>query len=280
MAYDSKTYGQSPFGNSSKPDTPKSDASKSPADDGLDQGPAKAGSPGLASKFPTISTTAKTVSVGSKLGGSQLSTNSTASSSTSSASSSSSSGKKSSAKRSKSTASKSSTKSSRKSKKAKAAEAAKAEAEAAEAAIARRFLEEDQRAYLSLLQKTVISGLVWAVLRLSVYELPDNAIAIVNIIINPMVIATLSLMTIIGLTFWFRRLLNDLAQHTQQLQADAEAEDLKNSRPTIEIVGDSLEYNPRLRKNFARLFNVASLLICTLTSYLLVIGITLAWEAK
>lgn len=278
MAYDSKTYGQSPFGQPSKPDTPKPDASKPTADDGLDQGPAKgggkAGSPGLASKFPTISTTAKTVSVSSKLGGSKSSSTSTVSSSAAS-SLGKTSGKTTSAKRSKST-----TKGSRKSKKAKAAEAAKAEAEAAEAAIARRFLEEDQRAYLSLLQKTVISGLVWAVLRLSVYELPEGAIAIVNIIINPMVIATLSLLTIIGLTFWLRRLLNDLAQHTQQLQADAEAEDLKNSRPTIEIVGDSLEYNPRLRKNFARLFNVASLLICTLTSYLLVIGITLAWEVK
>ena len=129
-------------------------------------------------------------------------------------------------------------------------------------------MEEDRRAYLSLLYKTGISGLVWAVLRLLRHELSDKAIAIINSLIDPIMIATVALIGIIGITFWSRRILNDLAQHTQQLQADAETEDDKNYRPTIEIVGDSLEYNPMLRKHLAQLFNAASILLCSLVSYL------------
>lgn len=252
MAYDSKTYGQSPFGNPTKPDT--TDPPKTSTEDGLDQGPVKSvGQSGLANKFPSISTSPAT----------------TPKTTTTTATSSKSTSKRKSA---------GGTKTTRKSKKAKAAEAAKAELEAAEAAVARRFLEEDQRAYLSLLQKTGISGLVWAVLRLSPYELPDDATAIVNIIINPLLIATLAFAAMVGLTFWLRTLLNDLARHTQQLQIDAEDE--KNNRPTLEILGDSLEYNPKLRKSLVRFFNVSSILICSLVSYLLVIGLTLPWQVK
>ncbi|MEO1634951.1 MAG: hypothetical protein AAFS04_07715 [Cyanobacteria bacterium J06631_9] len=160
-------------------------------------------------------------------------------------------------------------KSTRKSKKAKAAEAAKAEAEAAEAAVAQRFREEDQSAYFSLVYKTGISALVWAVLMLLRHELSADAIAIINIVIHPLLIATVSLVSIIGLTFWLRRLVNDLAKHTTQLNADAEETDGKNYRPTLEIVGDALEYNPRLRRNISLFFDAASTLICTLISYLI-----------
>ncbi|MEL6900798.1 MAG: hypothetical protein AAFP07_07610, partial [Cyanobacteria bacterium J06606_4] len=161
------------------------------------------------------------------------------------------------------------TKSARKSKKAKAAEAAQAEAEAAQAAVDRRFREENQSAYFSLIYKTGISALVWAVLRLLRHELSQDAIAIINIIIHPLLVSACALVAVIGLTFWLRHLLNDLARHTQKLTADAEEPDGKNYRPTLDIVGDSLEYNPKLRKNFALLFDAASILICTLVSYLI-----------
>ncbi|MEL7520631.1 MAG: hypothetical protein AAF050_16860 [Cyanobacteria bacterium J06649_5] len=269
MAYDSKTYGQSPFGKPIKSEAQTTKPAPKPlVDDGLDRGPDqldnKAPS-GLASKFPSIPTTRSTAS---SAGNSKAASSSSPSTATTTKSSKRKSGGKSGGR------------STRKSKKAKEAEAAQAELEAAEAAVARRFFEEDRRAYLSLLQKTGISGLVWAVLRLSRYELPKDAIALVNIIIHPLVVSTLAFAYVIGLTFWCRRLLNDLARHTQALQTDAEAEDIKNSRPTLEIVGDSLEYNPKLRKNVARLFNAASILICTLTSYFVVIGLTLEWRVK
>ncbi|KPQ35978.1 MAG: Protein of unknown function (DUF1356) [Phormidesmis priestleyi Ana] len=164
---------------------------------------------------------------------------------------------------------KTSTRKSSKNSKSSKSKAEQAEAEAAEQAIERRFWEEDRNAYLSLLYKTSISGLFWAVLRLVRYELSDRAIAILNLVIHPFVIAALAFACTFGLTFWTRHLLNDLARHTQQLHLDAEAPDSKTFRPTLEIVGDSLEYNPRLRKNFARLFNAASILVCSLVSYLI-----------
>ena len=154
--------------------------------------------------------------------------------------------------------------------KAQSVNPAKADIETAEAEVAHRFQAENRNAYLSLLYKTGISGLIWAVLRLLHYELPKNVFAIINIIIHPLTIATLALLAAVALTFWLRYLLNDLAIHTQQLHADAETPDGKNYRPTLEIVGDSLEYNPQLRKNFAALFNVASILICSLASYLMI----------
>lgn len=132
-----------------------------------------------------------------------------------------------------------------------------------------RFTEEDRRAYLSLLYKTGISGLVWAVLRLSRYELSERAIAIINTLVDPLMIATVTFIAVIALTFWTRRLLNDLAQHTQKLHADAEMPDDKSFRPTLEIVGDALEYNPKFRKNVAALSNAASIVICSLVSYLI-----------
>ena len=170
--------------------------------------------------------------------------------------------------KSKSRTSKSTT---RKSKKSKSAKAAEIEAiEAAEAEVARRFQAENRNAYLSLIYKTGISGLIWAVLRLLRHELPKDVFAVINVIIHPLVIAAITLVGAIALTFWLRYLLNDLAIHTQQLHADAETPDGKNYRPTLEIVGDSLEYNPKLRKNFAALFNAASILICSLASYLMI----------
>lgn len=308
MAYDSKTYGQSPFGSPKKPDgpdKPKKAASPPPSptkpivDDGLDQGPGEF-SPTIdvkakASSFPKISTStnaaaaddsaakpgipASVSQLAGKLGigqsvldkvsgiGSGLSNGLAGGSDTSEPAVK----ETTTSKRKSRTTTKTSKKSPRKSKKVKAAELAKAEAEAAEAEVARRFQEEDQRAYFSLLYKTGISGLVWSVLRLSRYELPDDAIAIINIIIHPLLISAIAFITLVALTFWLRRLLNDLARHTQQLHADAEVTDGKNYRPTLEIVGDSLEYNPKLRQNFAKLFNVASIVICTLVSYLITI---------
>lgn len=82
-------------------------------------------------------------------------------------------------------------------------------------------------------------------------------------------IAAIAFIATIGLTFWTRYLLNDLAMHTQQLHSEAEAPDGTNYRPTLEIVGDALEYNPKFRKNLAILFNAASILICSLVSYLI-----------
>lgn len=292
MAYDSKTYGQSPFGGPKQPDAPKAeDAGQSdtqgqppekppkkqpekpqpPANDGLDRGfkdipkevasqvtsKGKAGLSGLVSKFPTLS--------GSKLGSQNTIAFSPDSSSGLPETRKSRSNSRSTAKTS-----------NRKSKKSKASKTAKAEVDAAEEAIAQRFFEEDRSAYLSLLYKTVISGLVWAVARLSwtVLRLSDNglskeAIALIKIAINPIVIAAVALACAVALTFWARGLLKDLANHTQQLHADAEAPDGKSFRPTLEIVGDSLDYNPRLRKNIARLFDAASILICSLVSYLI-----------
>lgn len=315
MAYDSKTYGQSPFGSPKKTGgadkpKPKSNLPSAPSapsvpvvDDGLDQGPgefsAAEKTAAKTSPFPTLSTSAKAQTtaddsaakpgipasvsqLAGKLGISQSvldkvsgltgnglagvvggSPDAAAKETTSTTSK----------RKSRTTAktSKTASKSTRKSKKSKAAELAQAEAEAAEAEVARRFQEEDQRAYFSLLYKTGISGLVWSVLRLSRYELPEDAIAIINFIIHPLLIGSIAFITMVVLTFWFRRLLNDLARHTQQLHTDAEVSDGKNYRPTLEIVGDSLEYNPKLRQNFARLFNVASTVICTLVSYLITI---------
>lgn len=274
MAYDSKTFGQSPFGaaktDSSNPTVEKSDAvPKVPIDDGLDKGPeafAKEAAqtskveststqavPKLRGRFPDLS------SLAGQLTGKKVEETADAD-------------KSKSATKSKSRASKSTSRSStRKSKKRKSAKAAELEAiEAAEAEAARRFRAENRNAYLSLAYKTGVSGLIWAVLRLLRHELPENVFAVINIIIHPLVIAAIALLAAVGITFWLRYLLNDLAIHTQQLHTDAETPDGKNYRPTLEIVGDSLEYNPRLRKNFAALFNVASILICSLASYLMI----------
>lgn len=269
MAYDSKTFGQSPFG-AAKPDDSKPDAAKTPlADDGLDKGPAvfdneaaqetskvadASTTPKLKDRLPNLS------SITGQLPGTKTNRKTDEKSSSSTP--------KTPATKTRSRASKSTPKStSRKSKKSKSAEA---EIEAAEAEVARRFQAENRNAYLSLVYKTGISGLIWAVLRLLHYELPKDVFAIINIIIHPLVIATVALIAVVGLTFWLRYLLNDLAIHTQQLHTDAETSDGKNYRPTLEIVGDSLEYNPQLRKNFAALFNAASILICSLASYLLI----------
>lgn len=165
------------------------------------------------------------------------------------------------AKASKSSARKSSTS------KKKAEEAAQIEAEAA---AMHRFQEEDRRAYLSLLYKTGVSALVWAVLRLSRHEFSDDVDRIINTFIHPALIAVIALLSAVALTFWLRHILRDLAKHTQQLSADAEETGGKNYRPTLEIVGDSLEYNPQLRKKLSTLFNVTTSLICSLISYLVV----------
>jgi hypothetical protein len=283
MAYDAKTYGQSPFGtpkpkegstadgadksaaqSKSSDKTPDkisekaadSAATKSngPANNGLNQAPKPGTSsdrtPGLASRFPNISGTPASRSATAANTSKPANSVDSAPAST---------------RKSRSTASKSTAKS----KKNQTVSTAKAEVEAAEQAVARRFAEEDRSAYLSLLYKTGVSGLVWAVLRLSRYELSPRAIAIINIAIHPSVIAAVAFICAIGLTFWTRRLLNDLALHTQQLHTDAEAPDGKNFRPTLEIVGDALEYNPKLRKNFALLFDAASIVLCSLVSYLI-----------
>ncbi|MGC1309380.1 MAG: hypothetical protein WA885_19335 [Phormidesmis sp.] len=263
MAYDSKTYGQSPFGNSGKPESAENleemADSKPPLADGLDQGPkitastetSGARSPDLASSFPTIPTIKPSATATETASDTRKSTR-----------------RKSRSLSGKTTSSPAANKGkARKSQKTPAA-AAQADVEAVEQAVTRRFFEEDKRAYLSLLYKTGVSGLIWAVLRLLRYELSEKAIATINALIDPLMIATVALISVIALTFWTRRLLNDLARHTQQLHADAEMPDGKNYRPTLEIVGDSLEYNPKLRKNFAALFNAASILICSLISYL------------
>ncbi|MEL6554180.1 MAG: hypothetical protein AAFQ63_12060 [Cyanobacteria bacterium J06621_11] len=326
MAYDSETYGQSPFGTPKKASAPKPKASEPEAsvpevsyefegsaidDDGLDMGPGELVSP--ASKMPSRPQTATQSSVKStaRKSTTRSSTRRTAKKDTSAAEAaafskalqpSDSSGEgfpsigriagklgigkaidkltnrvsdtvssdattpKSRTSTKTTAGSTTSKKSSRKSKKTKAAEAAQAEAEAA---IARRFQEEDRSAYLSLLYKTGISMLIWAVLRLSRHELSENAIALINILIHPLLVASVTIIAVAALTFWLRRLLNDLARHTQQLSADAEETGGKNYRPTLEIVGDSLEYNPHLRKKLALFFDVASMLICTLVSYLI-----------
>ncbi len=319
MAYDSKTYGQSPFGSPKKPDGPNKSSNKTEAtapssapskpviDNGLDRGPGEVSPTSRPtvkpSPFPTVSASASAVTnaedqaaqpgipasvsqLVSKLGISQsvldkvsglaekglAGSESIGTSDRLAAPAAKETAAPASKRRSRTTAKsqKTASKSGRKSKKSKA-EVAQSETAAAEAEVARRFQAEDQRTYISLLYKTGVSGLVWSVLRLSRYELPEDAIAIINIIIHPLLIGTLAFVTVVILTFWLRRLLNDLARHTQQLHTDAEISDGKNYRPTLEIVGDSLEYNPKLRQNFARLFDVASILICTLVSYLVTI---------
>ena len=259
MAYDSKTYGQSPFGASTKKvegttkPQAKTQARSGVTDDGLDRGPTDG--PNLADKFPKI----PTVKPPDKALDKALDKGATGKTDAD---------KTSPAETKKSTRkSRSSAKSKNKRKQSKKA-LAEAEAEAVELAIAKRFAEEDRRVYLSLLYKTGISGLVWAVLRLLQHELSEQAFAVINTLIDPIMVATVALISILGITFWSRRILNDLAQHTQQLQADAETEDAKSYRPTIEIIGDALEYNPALRKNLGQLFNATSILLCSLISYL------------
>ncbi len=266
MAYDSKTYGQSPFGGSKKADPKSADdmpaaqsklptttpSAKSLSDDGLDKG--LESSPGLASKFPSIPI-AKPDSSTSDSSGSPRKSRSNKSTATAD---------KTTAKAANKAANKTTK---RKSKKAKAAEV-EAEAEAAEAAVAERFLEEDRKTYLSLLYKIGISGLVWAVLRLLRHELSDETVAIINALIDPLMIATITLIGLLALTFWMRSLLKDISMHTQQLYTDAEQTEGTAYRPTLEIVGDSLEYNPKLRKHLATFYNVTSTLICSLISYL------------
>ncbi|MGB3786630.1 MAG: hypothetical protein WA949_01380 [Phormidesmis sp.] len=261
MAYDSKTYGQSPFGNPQKPNS--DDASEAALEEGLDFAPTK----GAADKFPAISTIPGAQPADLLADQFDVDKNTDKAASTT-------------RRKSRASSKPSTTKTPRKAKKTRAsnktAKAPKAEPETAEEAIARRFLEEDRNAYLSLLYKTAISGLVWAVLRLVRHQVSDRAIAIINIIIHPVLVSTLSLIGTIGLTFWLRRLLKDLAIHTQQLTVDAEAPEGKNYRPTLEIVGDSLEYNPKLRKQLSHLFNAASILICTLISYVMT-SLLLPW---
>ena len=329
MAYDSETYGQSPFGNATKKvspdtkDTPQSESGSAPgpalsdglADDGLDIGPSELpsalnSSPAPVSP-PTKASRSKPKSNASKRHSSRHSSEPRSAKSRSKKDTSAAEAaalakafqpdsippavgriaeklglgktldklthglseemttgpsKRKSRTTAKPTSQKSSRKSGSKRKKTKAEEAAQAEAEAA---VARRFQEEDRAAYLSLLYKLGISMLVWAVLRLSRHELSKNTIAIINLIIHPLIVAAVTIVAAVGLTFWLRRLLNDLARHTQQLRSDAEVTGGKNYRPTLEIVGDSLEYNPQLRKNFSRLFDAASVLVCTLVSYLI-----------
>lgn len=275
MAYDSKTFGESPFGgakpNAGKPAADKPDTAKAPAfKDELDTGSTEFAKeaarqtpnasstttvPKLKDRFPDLS------SITGQLSGGKLDADD-AKSGTSTAA------KPKSTTRGKSKASQSTTRQRKKSKPAKSAEIEAIEA--AEAEAARRFRLENRNAYLSLIYKTGISGLIWAVLRLLRYELPKDVFAIINIVIHPLVIAAIALLATVGLTFWLRYLLNDLAIHTQQLHTDAETPDGKNYRPTLEIVGDSLEYNPKLRKNLAALFNAASILICSLASYLMI----------
>ncbi len=252
MAYDSETYGQSPFGNPSKPDgngaQPKKTAVPAQADpvQSADQ-------TGLEDGFPVVPVV--TPSASKPTSPTPKATSTPANAPTGVA--------KTGSKRK----SRTSRKPAARKNKTKAAPAAQP-SDTATFEVAKRFDEEDRRAYLSLLYKTGISGLVWAVLRLSRYELSDRAIATVNILLHPLVVSTIALLAIVGLTFWLRYLLKGFAQHTQQLHTEAEAPDTQNYRPTLEIVGDALEYNPKLRKNFAALFNAASILICSLVSYL------------
>lgn len=278
MAYDSKTYGQSPFGNPKPPDdqTLGSKPAEKPAaasNTGTPSKPPEKSPEKPPEKSPEKSPQRLSDKLSDKSGSSVGDRVAQSSGKPAEKSKSSSpglaskfpnlSGSKAGAS---SSTRKSTSSSSRTSKKSKPA---KAKAEAAEQAIAQRFSEEDRSAYLSLLYKTGISGLVWAVLRLSRYELSAQAIALINLIIHPVVIAAVAFICMVALTFWTRQLLNDLARHTQQLHTDAEAPDSKSFRPTLEIVGDALEYNPKLRKNFAQLFNAASILICSLVSYLI-----------
>jgi len=275
MSYDSKTYGQSPFGNSPTP----SDEEASQPVEAPNQEPAAGVEPSLTPPTLTI-----------PIGGSRDRTVDLAG--TEEVDLDKPTTKRKSRTSSRSTANRSTTdktaapKTSRKGRKsqatskpvkaAKTSSVAKAEPETAEEAIARRFLEEDRKVYLSLFYKVAVSGLIWAVLRLVRYQLSERAIAIINVIIHPVLVSATALVGTVGLTFWLRQLLKDLALHTQQLTIDAEATDSKNYRPTLDIVGDSLEYNPNLRKQLSRLFNVASILICTLISYVMT-SLLLPW---
>lgn len=277
MAYDSKTYGQSPFGNSPEPN-------QEPKRKSIEARETLARSTRRADKFPSISTIPGVQSVEQPAGKSGIiRADSAATGETATATGLS---KRKRTSRSKSSGPNSSSgstakKTARKSKKAQftsnPAEPPEAEPETLDAVIARRFREEDRGAYLSLLYKTGISGLIWAVLRLVRYQLSERAIATINIIIHPVLVSMLALGGTIGLTFWLRRILRDLARHTQQLNIDAEVTDGKNYRPTLEIVGDSLEYNPKLRQQLARLSSAASILICTLISYIMT-SLLLPWE--
>lgn len=254
MAYDSKTYGQSPFGKL-KPDDAGKPVSPEPptievAADSVQ--PLADAFPQIPTKRPPDSGAAQSVPGVDKVASSPSKSTSARPTSTRKARSKSKSTAKASPRKGKSGASK-----------------ADAQAETAEQVADRRFTEEDRRAYLSLLYKTGISGLVWAVLRLSRYELSERAIAIINALIDPLMIATVTFIAVIALTFWTRRLLSDLAEHTQKLHADAEMPDDKSFRPTLEIVGDALEFNPKFRKNVAALSNAASIVICSLVSYLI-----------
>ncbi|MBE9063253.1 hypothetical protein [cf. Phormidesmis sp. LEGE 11477] len=292
MAYDSKTYGQSPFGNplgNSLEDSqaPNEDVESTPVEAGSDKNLKDKSEP--ADQLQSISTITGVQSVeqlADRLGiGRADSSPENSSTETDTATTTSPSRRKSRASRAKTSSPKTPSKTAkpkqtRKGKtkaSSKTAKATAVEPETVDAAIARRFLEEDRNAYLSLLYKTGISGLIWAVLRLVRYQLSERAIAIINIIIHPVLISMLALMGTIGLTFWLRHILKDIALHTQQLGIDAETTDGKNYRPTLEIVGDSLEYNPKLRQRLSRLFSTASILICTLISYVMT-SLLLPWE--
>ncbi len=313
MAYDSDTYGQSPFGNNpnrikrpSKSDPKQTAANGAPSEStplagdsfdkndhrelddkelqALDEPKEKPTSTYRAVPAGSSYTGPRTVSpkvppmvgkLAGKLGLGTSTGDGSVSGSSSGTSSSNSTAGASSRRKSRATSKQTTGRSAAKSatatatRKGKKTKAAQVETEATEGVIARRFQAEDRAAYLSLLYKTGISALVWAVLRLSRHELPDRSDRIINLLIHPLLVATFALLAVVGLTFWLRYLLNGIAQHTQQLHADAEETSGKTYRPTLEIVGDSLEYNPKLRKNLARLFDAASILVCTLVSYLL-----------
>ncbi len=271
MSYDSKTYGQSPFGNSPTPsDEAASQSAEAPSQEPIaDVEPSSLTSPtltipiGSPNRTVDLATT-ETVDLDKATTKRKSRTSSRSSASKAATAKPSRRGKKSQS-------------TSKPAKAAKPSSIAKAEPETAEEAIARRFLEEDRKVYLSLFYKVAVSGLIWAVLRLVRYQVSERAIAIINVIIHPVLVSTIALVGTVGLTFWLRQLLKDLALHTQQLTIDAEATDSKNYRPTLDIVGDSLEYNPNLRKQLSRLFNVASILICTLISYVMT-SLLLPWE--
>ena len=279
MAYDSKTYGQSPFGNSPDPD----EGAERNSIEGRDETVAE--SAALVNPFPSMSTVSEVQPVeqlANKLGPVRVDSSATIAKT---AIATGMSKRRPRTARSKAPSSKSSSgsataKPSRKSKKtrtsSKTTKTQKATPETVEAVLAGRFQVEDLNAYLSLLYKVGISGLIWAVLRLVRYQLSDRAIATINIIIHPVLVSVLALVGTAGLTFWLRRILRDLALHTQQISFDAEVTDGKY-RPTLEIVGDSLDYNPKLRQQLARLSNAASILICTLISYVMT-SLLLPWE--
>ena len=271
MAYDSKTYGQSPFGNVNKPgdasDANRTDPPTVPVAADNSQ-PEALESPPLADQFPTIPTKRSTEPAATiPVKAVDMTARTTVKTTAGSASKSTGSRKSRSPNR-KSTA-KAAAKTTHRKGKSKKTKVTEAQTNTSEQIIDWRLSEADRRAYLSILYKTGISGLVWAVLRLSRYELSEQATAVINTLVDPLMIATITFIAVIALTFWTRCLLSDLAQHTQKLHADAEMPDEKSFRPTLEIVGDALEYNPKLRKNIAALSNAASIVICSLVSYLI-----------